>query len=269
MTTRNATVERVLPDIFYEDPEPVEDGMQQELTITHLTFVLRWWFSQRLDVFVSAGGFIFWNPANGNERIAPDCYIALGADPDFVYQFPNYFIWEVGKPPDFVLEVASPSTASNDLGHKRDLYARLGVAEYWKLDPTGGELYGVALMGERLVNGEYVSYDLNIEPDGSVWSHSEVLNLNFRWDGEKFEVRDPLTDHTINPADLRQQALEERDAERQARLESEVRTERERARADAAASRADAAEIHAERERHARLEAEARLRRLMEEREQR
>ena len=98
MTTREATIERVLPDIFYEDPEPVEDGMQQELTITLLAFALRWWFSQRPDVFVSAGGFIFWNPANGNERIAPDCYIKLGVAPAFVYQFPNYFVWEVGSP---------------------------------------------------------------------------------------------------------------------------------------------------------------------------
>ena len=211
MTTPNATIERVLPDIFYEDPEPVEDGMRQELTITTLAFMLRWWFSQRPDVFVSAGGFIFWNPANGNERIAPDCYIALDTDPGFVYQFPNYFIWEVGKPPDLVMEVASPSTARNDLGRKHDLYARLGVAEYWKLDPTGGDLYGVTLMGERLVDGEYVPYDLNAEPDGSVWSHSEVLNLDFHWDGEWFDIRDPLTGNTIHPVE----------SERQARLEAE------------------------------------------------
>ncbi len=223
MTTRNATVERILPDIFCEDPEPVEDGMQQELTITHLAFVLRWWFSQRLDVFVSAGGFIFWNPANGNERIAPDCYIALGADPDFVYQFPNYFIWEVGKPPDFVLEVASPSTASNDLGNKRDLYAELGVTEYWKLDPTGGELYGVALIGERLVDGEYVPFELNAESDGSVWSRSEVLNLDFQWDGEQFSIRDPLTGETIDPRISLEHERERADTERQARLEAEAR----------------------------------------------
>ena len=241
MTTRNPTIERVLPDIFYEDPEPVEDGMQQELTITLLAFVLRWWFSQRSDVFVSAGGFIFWNPANGNERIAPDCYIALGADPDFVYQFPNYFIWEVGKPPDFVLEVASPSTAQNDLGRKRDLYAELGVTEYWKLDPTGGELYGAPLMGERLTDGEYVAYDLTADPDGSVWSRSEILNLDFIWDGEQFSIRDPLTDEIIDPR---------------------VNVEQERI-------RADAAERRAEQERQARLELEARLQKLMENREQR
>ena len=248
MTIRNPTIERVLPDIFYEDPEPVEDGMQQELTITTLAFMLRWWFSRRPDVFVSAGGFIFWNPANGNERVAPDCYIALGTNTEFVYQFPNYFIWEVGKPPDFVLEVASPSTASNDLGHKRDLYARLGVTEYWKLDPTGGELYGVALRGERLVGGEYVAYDLNTEMDGSVWSHSEVPNLDFVWDGEQFSIRNPMTGEIVD---------------------ARTSVELERMRAEVAEGRAEAAENRAEQERQARLEAEARIQRLMEEREQR
>ncbi len=239
MTTRQVTVERVLPDIFYEDPEPVEDGMRQETTITFLAFILRWWFSQRHDVFVSAGGFIFWNPTNGSERIAPDCYIALGTDPDFVYQFPNYFLWEVGKPPDFVLEVASPSTASNDLGHKRDLYAELGIAEYWKLDPTGGELYGAPLVGERLVEGEYIAYELNTEPDGSVWSRSEVLDLDFRWDGERFEIRNPLTGETIDP----RVSIE---SERRVRLESEA---------------------CAESERRARLELEERVQRLVKENE--
>ncbi len=227
MTTMKAPTQRALPDIFYEDPEPVEDGMQQELTITLLAFMLRWWSSQRQNVFVSAGGFIFWNPANGNERIAPDCYIALDTDPAFVYQFPNYFLWEVGKPPDFVLEVASPSTARNDLGHKRDLYARLGIPEYWKLDPTGGDLYGVPLMGERLVAGEYVPYDLNAERDGSVWSRSQVLNLDFHWDGEQFDIRDPLTGMTIHPVELERRARLDAEAELRGLREENQRLRRQ------------------------------------------
>ena len=228
MTMTGAAIDKTLSDIFYEDPEPVEDGMQQELTITFLAFVLRWWFRQRPDVFVSAGGFIFWDPANGNERVGPDCYMALDTDPDFVYQFPNYFVWEVGKPPDFVMEVASPSTASNDLGRKHDLYARLGITEYWKLDPTGGELYGAALMGERLVDGEYVAYDLNVEPDGSAWSRSEVLELDFLWDGERFDIRDPLTGRTIDPRVEAETAHERaRTAERQIESERQARLDLE------------------------------------------
>ena len=63
--------------------------------------------------------------------VAPDCYIAFGVDVKAIYEnLPNYWIWEVGKPPDFVMEVASNSTADHDLGEKRELYERLGIAEY-------------------------------------------------------------------------------------------------------------------------------------------
>ena len=36
---------------------------------------------------------------------------------------------EQGKPPDFVMEVASESTAEVDLNEKRDHYASIGVRE--------------------------------------------------------------------------------------------------------------------------------------------
>ena len=62
----------------------------------------------------------------------------------------TYRLWEVGKAPDFVLEIGSASTAEADLGRKRELYAELGVAEYWRYDATGGEFYGDPLVGERL-----------------------------------------------------------------------------------------------------------------------
>ena len=41
-------------------------------------------------------------------------------------------------PPDLVVEVLSPSTASRDRGLKRDRYGLYGVAEYWVVDPDTG-----------------------------------------------------------------------------------------------------------------------------------
>jgi len=38
-------------------------------------------------------------------------------------------------PPDFIVEILSPSTAENDRGIKRIDYAAHGVAEYWIIDP--------------------------------------------------------------------------------------------------------------------------------------
>ena len=223
---RNAFAERILPDIFYEDPEPVEDGMNQAFVIVEIAHMLSDYFRDDTDVFVSAGGFIFYDPSNGNRRIAPDLYIAFDVDVSGIREnLPNYWMWEIGKPPDFVLEVASPSTASNDLGRKRDLYARLGIAEYWRLDPTYGDLYGHPLVGERLVDGEYRQYELHEADDGTVWAYSEALDLQFHWGPdlvEGFDVRDPETGRTINRADVEREArLAEHAAllaEREARL---------------------------------------------------
>ena len=51
--------------------------------------------------------------------------------------------------------MASRSTYRRDLYEKPGIYAGIGVAELWMFDPTGGELYGQALMGSNLVEGEY------------------------------------------------------------------------------------------------------------------
>ena len=53
--------------------------------------------------------------------------IAFNTDPE-AYRLSNgYIVSEQGKPPDFVMEVASPSTAAADVGEKRDYYAEMGI----------------------------------------------------------------------------------------------------------------------------------------------
>lgn len=269
ITTRRSAPER-LPDIFYEDPEPVEDGMLQWDPMHDVSDLLKRYFKGRPGVFLSGGGFIMYNRANGNDRVAPDFYIAFDVDLDFIREhLPNFWIWETGKAPDFALEVASPSTAANDLGPKRDLYARLGITEYWRFDHTGGDLYGDALVGERLIDGEYVAYPRRERGDGAVIVHSDLLDLDFCWLGDGvFDALDPATGQTIDGearADAARLAAEAnariaqehaRVADTRAQAEAErARVEAERARAEA--ERAIAAEAAAERERAARLASDA------------
>ena len=52
---------RTLPDIFYEDPEPVEDGMQQAIPLIDIVSLLRKHFADRSDVFVGGGGFVMYD----------------------------------------------------------------------------------------------------------------------------------------------------------------------------------------------------------------
>ena len=44
---------------------------------------------------------------------------------------------EVTRPPELVIEILSPSTRPRDERLKRDLYERVGVDEYWLVDPDG------------------------------------------------------------------------------------------------------------------------------------
>ncbi|MDE0104639.1 MAG: Uma2 family endonuclease, partial [Bryobacterales bacterium] len=98
--------------------------------------------------------------------------------------------------PDFVLEVASPSTAENDARHKAGEYAGIGVREYWRLDPEGS-LMGRPLEGYATSGGRYGPVQA-VEREGrGVWLRSEVLDLDLRsrrQDGATVVVfRDPQT----------------------------------------------------------------------------
>ena len=85
-----------------------------------------------------------------SERRVPDLLIAFDADLELYRANNAYIISEQGKPPDFVLEVASRHTARRDLWEKREDYRAMGVSEYWRFDETG-EFYGEGLAGDLLV----------------------------------------------------------------------------------------------------------------------
>ena len=241
----NAWKVRTLPDIFYEEPEPAEDSMQQDLPIRRIAHLLDERYEDRPDVFMSGRIFVSYDITNGNRRVEPDLFIAFDVDSAGIRaNLPNFWIWEIGKAPDFVMEVASPSTAENDLGWKRELYQRLEIPEYWRFDPTGGDLYGKPITGERLVAGRYEEYPLQYGDDGSVRGHSELLDVVFYWDGEElFDVLDPATGLTI---DKRVAAEARADREQEARVVAEAALSLEQAARSQAESRANAEQARAD-----------------------
>lgn len=53
--------------------------------------------------------------------------------------------------PDWICEIASPSTAARDRATKRALYAKHGVGHYWIVDPSARTLEALELSGGRWV----------------------------------------------------------------------------------------------------------------------
>ena len=237
----------VLPENFScPDPESRADGMLQARPITESDYILSNHFSHRSDMIVDTGGFVFYQPDDFNVRVRPDVYVAFGVDEGAIRRRNGYVVWEAGKPPDLALEVASETTHAVDTRTKPLIYSSMGITEYWRFDPTGGEWYGYALAGDILVNGVYQPIPLTTGPDGTVWGYSPVLDLDLcalspEWRG-RLRFYDPRNSRYLRNFDEEQAAhretqaaLAERDEalreEHVARLESEAELERLRAEA--------------------------------------
>ena len=228
------------PEIVYPETDgmPLPDGETQAPVYRRVVGIITIHVRNIPGARVNGNTFIYYIEGRPRFSVSPDCYVVLNLSPEAEESIDRnnvYLLWEVGKAPDFVMEIGSKSTANADMGRKRDLYAELGVREYWRYDPTGGEFYGEPLVGERLVDGEYELIALHYEDDGRVSSHSEILNLDMWWDGDELRFWDPVSESWL------------------------LSHEEEKERGDAAETRAYAAENRADTETLARLDAETRI----------
>ena len=159
----------------------------------------------------------------------PDLLIAFGVNPAAYYRRNAYVIEEQGKPPDFILEIASPSTRGEDHTHKRRDYAGLGITEYWRFDEIHRPRSPYPrLAADRLDGHEYHPLPIAEIADGVLQGYSPTLNLHLRWETGQLKWHDPTTGrHIVTLADERARA----DREHRARLEAEAaRLEAEAAR---------------------------------------
>ena len=212
------------------DGMPLPDGESQAPAYRKVVGTIEVHLRDVPGARVNGNTMLYYIEGNPRVFVSPDCYAVLNLPPEAEESIDRnnvYLLWEVGKAPDFVLEIGSKSTYDVDLGRKRDLYAELGVREYWLYDPTGGEFYGEPLMGGRLVDGEYRPIALQYESDARTWGHSDVLNLDLWWEDGELRFWDPVAERWLlnheEEKDRADDAENRADAEMSGRLAAEAR----------------------------------------------
>ena len=207
-----------------EDGEPMAENKWQYVAMTDTTSALENHFIHRPDVFVGSDMLMYYRMNDNATRVAPDVFVVFGsAGKHFRY---SWIVWREGKAPDFVMEVASPSTWERDAAEKRDIYAGMGVSEYWRFDPTG-DFFTPELIGERLVGSEYQPILLETDGDGIPRGRSAVLGLDICVIPEfKLRLYDPESGQWLRTHAESEAALQTEVEARQA-AEDEVRRLRE------------------------------------------
>jgi Uma2 family endonuclease len=167
--------------IYYPsgDGQPLAETFDHLYVILITIEVLRLYLQQE-QACILGNQFLYYEEGSPNKRCAPDVMVIFGVRPG---SRDNYKIWEEGESPRVVFEMTSPGTKKEDEGFKKDLYAEIGIPEYWQFDPKG-QWIQEKLRGFRLVDGEYVpivngqseSLGLRLEVDGALISFYRLDN---------------------------------------------------------------------------------------------
>ena len=213
--TSDQTTQTQNPLRLPDPPEHQDDQMTnfRHLAATGGAHYLARFLGNRETTVVDGDHYITSAPTTDMTGLHyPDLLVAFNIDAAAYYRHNSYIISEQGKPPDFVLEVASRATGRNDVREKRAAYAALGIPEYWRFDETG-QFHGTRLAGDRLINDRYEPLPIERLPDGGLQGHSEILNLDLRWENGKLGWYDPNTGQhipTLDHAEARANTAEAR-----------------------------------------------------------
>jgi Uma2 family endonuclease len=211
-----------------EDPRyPDQDGRFMGDTQFHS--VAMTWLREALEdyfagqnVYVVSNLIYYFREGDPTSRRDPDVLVAKGVGKHYRR---SYRIWEEKVVPCTLFEVASKRTWRADTREKPQLYASLGVKEYFVFDPEGRYLEPV-LQGFRAVRGRPVP--MKPAADGSLVSRQ----LGLRLVPEEAMLR--LVDlETGEPVLTR---AEQAERERQRAEQERQRAEQERQRAEAMAA---------------------------------
>jgi hypothetical protein len=178
-------------DVTYPDSDglPMAESDAARDYLIYSIEALDSYCQENINVYVSGNLFIYYEQGNPKAVVAPDVFVVFDVEKK---KRLSYKTWEEeGKVSDFILEITSKSTASEDCGTKRVLYAYLGVKEYFQYDPTADYLKP-SLQGFRLIEGNYLPIPEQLNGDReaalrdrlSVYSETLGLELWLEANGE-------------------------------------------------------------------------------------
>ena len=174
---------------------------------------------------------ISWNVPRGQGTVRiPDLMVAFNIRRAHILAQKGYAISEQGKPPDFVLEVASDTTARNDEIRKWHDYASFSIPEYWMYDPDWGVRYATGLSGWTLVDGAYQAIPIVQHDEGMYYGDSAVLGLQVCWEYGELRWYDPAAGRYLDTVTSLAQRADAVTLERDAALAEVQRLRDENAR---------------------------------------
>jgi Uma2 family endonuclease len=133
------------------DGKPMgETDEHREEMVRHIELLNDFFAGQQ--VYVSGNLLVYYEQGNPRKYVVPDAFVAKGVAPK---KRRVYKIWVEGKAPDIVIETTSRKTRRKDTVDKPQLYARLGIQEYFLFDPDQ-EYLEPPLQGYRLQGAVYV-----------------------------------------------------------------------------------------------------------------
>ena len=236
MTTQAISLTKTAaPDAPYPDAPPRDD--MQNLFYLHERSAIE----ALKDHFGNPDATLVWTEARLGPSLSapddtrvPDLMVAFNCDVALARRDNGYSLARHPHPPEFVLEVASRTTGIVDYTEKRADYARYGVAEYWRFDPTGGDYHDEALAADILVDNRYRRIPIEWSDATHGRAYSAALGLYVCWDDGELRFYDPLEGRHLQT--LAEERAERRaeaaraDAEAEARRQAEARAEAAEAR---------------------------------------
>lgn len=201
-------------NLWSDEPELESDNHRDQIDL--LIRILRWWWRQRKDVYISGNLTVYYNQKQLKSRDfrGPDFFVVLGTEKK---DRRSWVIWdENGLYPNLILEILSDSTRRVDQGLKKDLYQNtFRTPDYFWFDPETYEFQGF-----HLLDGRYEP----IQPTEQGWLWSQQLELYLGVFDKKLRFFTADGDLIPSPEELAEQERQRAEQERQRaeRAEQEI-----------------------------------------------